>query len=158
MNIIRYFSDQITKLKIYSRWDITDLIVRIDDIVPNQHPDFLDRYNLEGEFVCIKNFKYNCIYLKSENLDKFINNCDFCDKNKNLICLTRLLHHQVQEDCYSQVISKAAPPYISIKQIIICKIDDYEIYIERMIRLNKSEELFKDLMNLQLMKDYHNLK
>jgi len=154
MNILK----RILELLRYDKWNLTDNIISSSDIVFNQFPDFLEKYNIQGPFVCIRNFNHSCIYLKQENLDNFLSNRNFYNKKKKLINLSRLIYHIVDEDCYSQVARNAVPPYITIKQVVICKIDNYNIYIERMIEIQKSDELFKDLMNLQIIKDNYHLK
>jgi hypothetical protein len=56
------------------------------------------------------------------------------------------------------VASKCNPPAVDIKQVKVCRMNNYDIYLERIITLNTDESLFIDLINLKALKDKYNLE
>lgn len=151
-NILNMFNQRKEK------WDITDTIIKIESIVKDQIlPDFDNIQGCNEKMICIRNFKHACIYIKEQDYDKFLEQSYFCDKERKLVNITRLVEYSILEDCISKVANKAVPPQVDIKEIKVCKYKDLTIYVVRIIILKPSDHLFKSLINLQFLKDKYNL-
>lgn len=156
------FYDKLKKLmnhfKELNNWEITDTIIKAEDIVYGQYPDFAESYAPKGNYVCIRNFHFSCIYIREDQFEQFKNNkCVYCEEER-LINLTHLLGWTIWEDCIAQVANKTVPPEANIKEIKICKLDNMYIYVTRVIKLKERDKLFEDLINFQIMKDKYHLK
>ena len=140
-----------------SAWPITDTILKASDIVTNVSPAKDLGLDLQGSFVCIRDLRSSCIYIKEDQFEKFKKFSFIYDSEKDLVNLTRLVKFEVEENCYSQVINKTNPPQVNIKELKVCHISGLEVYVTRVIRLHLTDQLFEDLMNLQMIKEKHKI-
>lgn len=138
-------------------WKITDTIIKIENIVFNQHPDFGERFDINEPFVCIRNFHLTCIYIKEDQFEKFKKISEIYDEKQQLINLTNLIPYTKYQDCYALVAHRTTPIQASIRELHYCNIDNIDIYVTRSIRLVPEDQLFKDLINLQMFKDKYKL-
>lgn len=147
----------IRQLRKRDEWDITDTIVKAEDLVYNQSLEFGGKYNTQGSFVCIRNFHFSCIYIKEEEFETFKLNRYVYNKKKKLINLTRIFRYMVEDECIAQVMNRTVPPSVHIKELKVCKVGEVTVYITRVIKLRENDQLFKDLINLQIFKDRYQL-
>lgn len=141
------------------RWNITDNLLEIKDIVPDQNINIKTHtIDINDNMYCIRNMNKYCIFIHKEDLDSFLNNKKYCNKRKNIINISRLLRKLNQQDFFIYSIFDAIPMYIVIKHIAIINIDNYCIYIERAIQILENTDLYKDLKNLYLIKEKYNLQ
>lgn len=151
----------ISNIKNYFRkkndWKITDTIIKAEDVVYGQHPEFGERFGITGNHICIRNYKFSCIYIREEQFEKFKEYKHFYDPEENLINLTNLFRFTKRTDCISQVASKVIPPEVNIKEIKICVYNDITVYITRIIPIKRGDHLFEDLINYQILKEKYHL-
>lgn len=141
-----------------SKWEITDTIISMEDVVFNQFPEFGDKYEINEPYICIRNYKSSCIYIKESQFKKFLTMSNVYDSENKMANITEILKHTINSDIVAIVANKTSPPAITIKEIKLCMINNVELFISRSIKLEQDNELFKDLMTLQTMKDEHRLK
>ena len=145
------------QIKNYS-WHLQDTIVEVKDIVPNQHLDIELEYDLKNKtFSCIRDYHGTAIYVKSELLERFKNIQSVYNKELNMINLSKLREHHVSGNCFAQVANKTVPYSVSIKEIRHCRVHNIDVYMMRIINLYQTDDLFKDLINYQNIKDKHGL-
>lgn len=152
MSLLQWIKEKMNKNKEQSD---TDIIIQIQDVVHNQIPEFSNRFSLsENEkFVCIRDMKNICIFVKENQFNKFINLDSIYDKEKQTINITKLFEYKTLSDRYAQIANQVSPPSVSIKESILCIYDGVEIYISRGIILKPTDQLFQDLLDLQKMKE-----
>lgn len=136
-----------------SLWKITDTILNIEDIVYELSSEIDDMEN----FVCLRCINYTCIYVPKDKIDNFLSSYSIYDKDKSIINISELMKYKLESNISANVLNKTVPQSVSIKEITICKLFNYIIYIEKLSILNESDDLFKDLINLQMIKDKYNL-
>lgn len=154
------FNHSISKLisgfkKTKANWEITDTIVKIEDIVKNQYPDFIEGNKFP--YICLRSYNMTCLYVREDQFDTF-RNMDFYYEREQLINITQMLRYVVKEDCYSQVLNKSMPIEVRIKQVETCSANKILFYITRVIELKDTTKLFIDLTNYQIMKDKTGMK
>ena len=79
------------------------------------------------------------------------------NKKKKLINLTRIFGYMVEDECIAQVMNRTVPPSVYIKELKVCKVGEVTVYITRVIKLRENDQLFKELINLQILKDRYQL-
>ena len=153
-NLNSYIERKIfNKGKSSKEWELTDIIVSFKDTVYEQRPDFINQFNIEPKnYTCMRDFNHSCIYVPESNYEDFLNSTDFFDKDKSLINLSILYKYRTRIKCFYNLVDKAVPPYLTIKQTIECNIG-YKIYIDRIIIVDGDSELYKDLKNYNKMKE-----
>lgn len=136
----------------------TDIVIEVQDIVHNQVPEFSNRFSLsENEkFVCIRDMKNICIFVKESQFSKFITLEDIYDDEKQIVNISKLFEYKTLSDRYAQIANHTSPPSVSIKESILCIYEGIEVYISRGIVLKPTDQLFQDLLDLQKIKEkYH---
>lgn len=144
--------------KRYKKWKYTDVIIKIQDIVHNQVPEFRKRMHVNGneKYVCIRDMENICIYIKENQFEEF-EKLDFIyDKKNELINVSNILKLKIISDRYPQVANHTSPPSVSIRECVLCSYNGINIYVSRAIILKLEDELFEDLINLQVMKEKYN--
>lgn len=140
-------------------WEITDTIIKAEDLIPKQPLHFSEKYNFDGPFVCIRNYYYTCIYIKEEDFERFKKIKEVYYEKENLINLTKLFQRHFQkQECITQVMNKTVPQSVVIKELRMCIIHGIDVYVTRVINLMPEDQLFEDLINLQIMKDKYHLQ
>lgn len=138
-------------------WKITDTIIKAEDLIPNQSLSFSEKYNLKGPFICIRNYYYTCIYIRESDFERFKKIKSVYYDEEKLINLTRLFQYFKTQECIAQIMNKTVPPSVTIKELRMCCINGIEVYITRVIQLKEEDQLFGDLINLQILKDKYHL-
>lgn len=138
-------------------WKITDTIIKAEDLIPNQSLNFSEKYNLKGPFICIRNYYYTCIYIRESDFERFKKIKSVYYDDEKLINLTRLFQYFKTQECIAQIMNKTVPPSVTIKELRMCCINGIEVYITRVIQLKEEDQLFGDLINLQILKDKYHL-
>lgn len=138
-------------------WKITDTIIKAEDLIPNQSLNFSEKYNLKGPFICIRNYYYTCIYIRESDFERFKKIKSVYYDEEKLINLTRLFQYFKTQECIAQIMNKTVPPSVTIKELRMCCINGIEVYITRVIQLKEEDQLFGDLINLQILKDKYHL-
>lgn len=138
------------------KWEITDTIIKAEDIIFGQSLNFAQGlYTSDDKYVCIRNYHMSCIYVREEQFDQFKELNFIYSEDKKLINLTRLRKWTRTRNCVAVIANKTVPPEVDIREIELCVIDDIVIYITRIIKLKPKDQLFGDLINLQIMKEKH---
>lgn len=139
-------------------WLLTDNVIKIEDIVYNQHPDFCDKLGIDKskKFVCMRNYKGQRVYINESDFDKFSNMDDIY--YKNMINLTNLYKYQVISTIYANISNMCIPQQVSLNNFKSCRIDDIDVYITSSEELTRADSLFNDLITLKNMKDQHHIK
>lgn len=138
-------------------WKITDTIIKAEDLIPNQSLRFSEKYNLKGPFICIRNYYYTCIYIRESDFERFKKIKSVYYDEEKLINLTKLFQYFKTQECIAQIMNKTVPPSVTIKELRMCCINGIEVYITRVIQLKEEDQLFGDLINLQILKDKYHL-
>lgn len=138
-------------------WKITDTIIKAEDLIPNQSLNFSEKYNLKGPFICIRNYYYTCIYIRESDFERFKKIKSVYYDEEKLINLTKLFQYFKTQECIAQIMNKTVPPSVTIKELRMCCINGIEVYITRVIQLKEEDQLFGDLINLQILKDKYHL-
>lgn len=152
------FSKKKKRNKKSNIWKLTDDIIKINDIVKNQSPEFSSRFNLTNKYTCLRDLVDTNIYIKEEDLEKFKSMKIIYDNESDLINIDILKQYKLKYDVYSLVANKAVPAAVNIKFVWYCNIMDVNVYIETVYILDQKTNLFKDLLNFQGLKDKHNLR
>ena len=140
-------------------WKITDTIIKAEDLIKNQPLHFSEKYHFDGPFVCIRNYYYTCIYIKESDFERFKKIREVYYDKEKLINLTNLFQHYFQkQECIAQVMNKTVPYTVTIKELRMCSIRGIDVYITRIIKLMPEDQLFEDLINLQILKDKFHLE
>ena len=139
-------------------WLLTDYIVKIEDVVYNQHPDFCDKMGLDKskKFICLRNYKGQRIYINEKDFDKFSNMDNIY--YDNMINLTNLYKYKVISTTYSNVFNMSIPQQVIIKKFKKCRVNNIDVYITSSEELTRADSLFNDLITLKNMKDQHHIK
>jgi hypothetical protein len=136
----------------------TNIIIKINDIAYNQIPNLNNDIVYKDDYMCLRDLDTVYIYIKEEDFKKLINIESIYDKNNKTINLSELLKYQIDIDCKAIVANNVVPKSVIIKQILTCKIEGINnIFIIRKVEVNESSELFKDLVNIQTLKEKHRL-
>lgn len=136
-----------------SSWKLTDTILNIEDIVYELSLEIDDMEN----FVCLRCSDFTCIYVPKDKIDNFLSSYSIYDKDKSIVNISELKKYKLESNVSANVSNKTVPQSVSIKEIIICKLYNYIVYIEKLSMLDGSDDLFKDLINLQMIKEKYNL-
>jgi hypothetical protein len=133
----------------------TDIVIEVQDIVHNQVPEFSNRFSLsvDEKFVCIRDMKNICIFIKESQFKKFNELELIYDKEKETVNISKLFQFKTLSDRYAQIANHTTPPSVSIKESILCIYEGVEIYISRGIILKHTDQLFQDLLDLQKIKE-----
>lgn len=135
-------------------WLYTDFIISIDDIVTKTKPYF-DKNNY---YTCIRDNRGICIYIEEEKFKRFKLLETIYDSENNMINLSKILLYEIEHKIFPDIYHKTSPMSINIKCTYHCNITDINIYISIINNLSKNDPLFRDLINIQIMKDKYNLK
>jgi len=138
-------------------WNLTDDVIKIKDQIHNVTPDFASRFGLTKTYTCLRDMNGTNIYILEGNLEKLKSIELIYDINSNLINTTMLRENTILYKVYSNVYNKAVPPAVNIKFVWCCSMLDINIFMERTFVLEQNNELFKDLLNFQTLKDKYKL-
>ena len=155
MRILQWIKEKRTKSK---EEKDTDILIEVQDVVYNQIPEFSDRFSLskKEKFVCIRDMKNICIFVKESQFANFIVLDSVYDEEKQTVNISKLFEYKTLSDRYALIASHTTPPSVSIKESILCVYNGVEIYISRGIILKPTDQLFQDLLDLQKIKEkYH---
>lgn len=148
------------KHKLSNIWKLTDNVIKIVDIVPNQKPEFSSRFNINDTYCCMRdmNLVNTNVYVKEEDLEKFKDMKLVYDKERDLINISILKRYVIKKDAYSIVANRTVPAAVNIKYVWYVNIMDLNLFIETVYRLQPDAQLFKELLNFQNLIDKHHLK
>ena len=139
-------------------WKLTDNVISILDEIHNIKPEFSSKFGIKDKtYTCFRNMQGINIYVLEGTLDKLKSISLVYDKDSNLINISQLEQYIILKKVYSVVSNKVVPPGVNIKIIYCCNITDINIFIEKVIILEQYEELFKDLLNFESLKDKYEL-
>ena len=136
-------------------WKITDTIIKINDVVEDQIPEFSSIFNIKEPYTCLRDMSDTNIYLKQEDLEKFKDIRLVYDINNNLVNLSILKRYTINGEAYSIVSNRVVPPEVNIKFIYYCNIMDINLYIETVYILPQQTKLFKNLLDFENLKIGH---
>lgn len=139
-------------------WKLTDTVIKINDVVEDQIPEFSSKFNINESFTCLRDMTDTNIYIKPEDLDKFKDIRLVYDANNDFVNLTILKRYTLDGEAYSIIANKVVPPEVNIKFVWYCNIMDINLYIETIYILPQQTMLFNELLNLQTSKDNYKLK
>lgn len=138
-------------------WLHTDYIVKVEDVVYNQHPDFCDKIGIDKskKFICLRNYKGQRIYIDEINYIKFknIDNIYY----DGMINLTNLCKYTIYSTVYSDVYNLSIPQQVFIKKFKKCSVEKIDVYITSSEELTRADSLFNELITLKNMKDQHHI-
>lgn len=156
--MVRLFK-KIKQNRISNIWKLTDQVIQIVDITEDISPDFSSRFGLKGSYVCLRDLELNTtsIFIKKEDVEKFKDIHLVYDKEKDYVNLSILKRYVLKKDCYSLVANKVVPQAVNIKMVYYCNIMNINLYIQTTYRLQQDATLFKELLNMENLKDKHNL-
>lgn len=143
------------KAKYRNSWELTDTIISIFDTVEDIVPEFISRDNSHSSdsYTCMRDLHNTCVYVHDNDLVKILGNPDFYDKEEKLLNISRLLKYKISSNCYPFITKDISPAFVSLKQVVQCKYEGIYIYVFRQIELDNSDELFRDLINIQNMRN-----
>lgn len=140
------------------KWKDTDIIMKIDDELPNQHLDLGDTYKSDKLYTCIRSYNVGiCLYVPTDKIDKFKKYSDIYNPDTNMIDITSLEKYFVSQNAFSHVSNKITPPSIQIKKVQEYLIGDIIIFVSRVISLKQTDQLFKDILNYETLKEKYHL-
>lgn len=139
-------------------WKLTDTVIKINDVVEDQIPEFSSKFNINESFICLRDMTDTNIYIKPEDLDKFKDIRLVYDANNDFVNLTILKRYTLEGEAYSIIANKVVPPEVNIKFVWYCNIMNINLYIETIYILPQRTKLFNELLNLQTSKDNYKLK
>lgn len=154
--IRKFIKSLIKKFQKYN-WNVNDIILKIDDEIPNLNPNLGNRIKSKSLCTCIKSYNGACVYIEDINIDKFKNDYSIYYKEENLINISKIFDHLVDQDVLSVVANNTVPQSVSIKTVKHCNVNGIDIFVVQILELNKSDELYRDLINFQLIKNKYNL-
>ena len=138
-------------------WHLTDNIIKIEAIIPHQFPNFGKEYNLSGDYTCIRDYKGNCLYIKSEEFELIQDQEFIFNMEHKLVNLTHLDKYKTYSEHFAIIANKTVPYSVRLKTIESFRINNIIIYSVSTTELEQEEQLFKDLINVQIMKDNYKL-
>ena len=151
----------ISKISNYIKWGKSDTIFYIQDTLNNQYIELnnkLSKYKSTSKYICFRNLKNICIYVKKSQIEDFYTYSDIYNSKNKTINLTKLKTYRITKDTISIVNTKCSPFYVAIREIDICKIDDIVVIIVENKDIDQRDELYHDLIDIHNMKEKYNLK
>ena len=138
-------------------WKLTDTVIKINDIVEDQIPEFSSRFGIKESYTCLRDMSDTNLYIKHENLDKLKSIRLVYDNNNDLVNLTILKRYTVKGLAYSLIANRAVPPAVNIKFVWYCNIMNINLFIETTYILPQQTELFNDLLGLKKLKNEYKI-
>lgn len=125
-------------------------------------PENVSSRDAGKEFVCLKDYKNTNIFVVKSRLESLINDKRFYNKKKDWINLTNIKKFISGKNTTAYIIN-SAPKEIEIRRSMVCTIRDnneipYNIYFISKIDIDKNDDIFNELLNLQIMKEKFSLK
>lgn len=156
MNIFKLFKNN---RKESFDWDYTNTIINIEDIVYKQRPNLGEKFKISPDeyYVCIRDYRSSCIYINENQFEQFKKMTDIYNDECGIINLSYLIKCTKSRDIFAVVANKTVPEEVSIKEVKCCKVRNIDLFITRVIKLNNTDQLFKDLINIQILKDKYDL-
>lgn len=139
-------------------WNITDRIVKVEDIILNSNPPVDDENTKVIEYACLRNYDNICIYIPEDKVDTIKNIRKIYDKDLSVINITNLLKYKTKDFCSSYIMNKVTPAVVRIRHTSVCNIEGVQVYVCRLTNLYQDQELYKDLLTYKIMTDEYKLR
>ena len=146
------------------KWNYTDTILHIRDKIEfsGMHPENIFGRDTGKEFICLKDYNSNTIFVPKNMMEVFINDKRFYNKKKDWANITNIKKFLSTKNTIARIIN-SAPKEIEIRRTMVCTIRDsnefpYNIYFVSKIDIDKNDDIFNELLNLQIMKEKFSLK
>ena len=156
--IARYLKNRLPK---HEDWKVTDHIIEVKDTMYNikisSDDKLYDSDISENEFVCIRNYADTLIYIPQKDFNRFKDIPNIYNGAMKLINVSNITRHKVYANAISFVANRITPPVVKIKNTMKCNIDGIEVVVVRIMNLSQEEELYKDLISYELLKEKYRL-
>ena len=139
-------------------WNITDRIVKVEDIMLNSNPPVEEKATKALEYACLRNYDNICIYIPEDKVDFIKGLRDLYDKDLEVINITNLLKYKTKDFCSAYVMNKVTPAVVKIRHTTLCDIKGVQIFVCRISNLYQDQELYKDLLTYKIMTDEYKLR
>ena len=139
-------------------WNITDRIVKVEDIMPNSTPPINDETTSVIEYACLRNYDNICIYIPEDKVEKIKSIRRIYDKDLQVINITNLMKFKTKDYCSAYVMDKVTPAVVKIRHTTVCDVDDVQIYLCMISNLYQDQELYKDLLTYKILNDSYRMR
>lgn len=139
-------------------WNITDRIVKVEDILLNSNPPVSDKHADILEYACLRNYDNICIYIPEDKVEFIKGKRNLYDKDLEVINITNLLKYKSKDFCSAYIMNNVTPAVVKIRHTTLCEIEGVQVYLCRISNLYQDQELYKDLLTYKIMTDEYKLR